>query len=120
MTDTFPIKPTLIQGESPSLYKYAPEDNSLKAQTDGGYEFRRPRFTRKLRNMIETGFIMLSHADFLVIDAFFIAHTTVTPFFYYDYIQGVNRTVRFDSYMPTYKGIGRNKMWDINIKMSEL
>jgi hypothetical protein len=116
----FPVKPALSQGESPSLYKNEAEDNANKADTDGGYEFRRRRFTRKRRRQIETGFISIPHADYLILDAFWEAHQTDVAFTWVDYIHGVTRNVRFDEFKADYVGIGTNKMWTIKIKMSEI
>jgi hypothetical protein len=117
---TFPTKPQLSQGESPSLYKNKAEDNANKADTDGGYEFRRRRFTRKRRRMLETGFIGLPNADYLTLDAFWEEHQTDTAFTWYDQIADVTRQVRFDEFDADYVGIGPNKMWTIKIKMSEI
>jgi len=119
MSDTFPVA-QLSQAESPSLYKSTYEDNSLKADTDGGYEFRRSRNTRRPRISFETGFISLPHADYEVLDAFYLAHTNVAPFIWFDYLRGINRTVRFDSFEPDYVGVGTKKLWTVKIKMSEL
>lgn len=112
--------PTLSQGESPSLYSNVAEDNTIKADADGGYEFRRRRFTRKRRRIIETGFLFLPHADYLVLDAFWEEHGNDLPFTYHDYIHGIDRTVRFDDFKPDYVGVGQNRMWTIKIKMSEV
>jgi hypothetical protein len=116
----FPTKPQLSQGESPSLYKIKAQENENKADTDGGYEFRRRRFTRTRRKHIETGFIGLPHADYLVLDAFWETHQTDTAFSYYDYLHGVTRQMRFDSFEPDYVGVGTHKLWTIKIKMSEI
>lgn len=111
---------TLSQGESPSLYKNAIEDNTLKADTDGGYEFRRRRTTRAPRRMIETGFLNMPHADYELLEAFYLTRTNVDVWVWFDYLRGVNRTVRFDSFEPDYVGIGTNRKWTVKIKMSEL
>lgn len=116
----FPTKPTLTKGESPSFYKNYAEDNANKADTDGGYEFRRRRFTRTRRRMIETGFIALPHVDYVILDEFWEEHQTDTAFTWYDYIYGVSRQVRFDEFKPDYVGVGQNRMWTIKIKMSEI
>ena len=117
----FPTKGSgLSQGESPSLYKSGYPDNVKKAPTDGGYEFRRRQFTRNPPRQIETGFISISHADFLTLDAFYLTHQKDTEFTYYDYMCGVSVNVRFDEYTPTPTSIGQNKMWNVKIKMSEL
>jgi hypothetical protein len=117
----FPTVATgLSQGESPSLYDNQPKDNTNAAETDGGYEFRRRRSTRARRRMIETGFISVPHADYLVLDAFWNAHQKDVAFNYHDYIHDVTRQVRFDEFKPDYVGVGANQMWTIKIKMSEV
>lgn len=116
----FPAKPTLSRGESPSLYSNNPISVSVKAEAEGGYEFRRPRTTRARRRQIETGFIGLPHVDYLTLVAFEETHTDVVPFTYFDYMHGVYRQVRFDEFKPDYKGVGTNRIWDIKIKMSEV
>jgi hypothetical protein len=120
----FPVKGAgandLSQSESPSLYSIDRIDQTLKAGTDGGYEFRRNRTTRPERKVITTGFIGLPHADYLKLDAFYETHTQTTAFTYYDYVHGVTRQVRFDEFKPDYVGVGQNRMWTIKIKMSEI
>jgi hypothetical protein len=112
--------PTLTQGESPSLYGNNFEDTSIKADTDGGYEFRRDRFTRNMRRLLETGFLSLPHDQFEILEAFYEDHRKTEPFTYYDYMRGVTRTVRFDEFKSDYVGIGQNRMWTVKIKMSEV
>lgn len=116
----FPGKPTLSIGESPSLYSNTPEDNSIKADTDGGYEFRRTRFTRPRRRQIQTGFIGLSAADYAVLSAFEETHTNVVAFTYFDYIRNQTYQVRIDEWKPTYTGVGKTVLWNLTIKMSEV
>jgi hypothetical protein len=120
----FPVKGTgpgdLSQGESPSMYENVPIDDTAKAESEGGYEFRRRRSTRARRRKIDTGFIMLSHADYLKLDAFWEAHTTVVAFTYFDYMHDVTRQVRFDEFKPDYVGVGQNRMWTIKIQISEI
>jgi hypothetical protein len=120
----FPQKGTgpgdLSQGESPSLYDIDRIDKTLKADTDGGYEFRRDRTTRAEREVISTGFIGLPHADYLKIDAFYKSKGKSVAFTYYDYVHEIVRQVRFDEYKPSPNIIGTNRMWNIKIKMSEI
>jgi hypothetical protein len=118
MLTTFPTKPTLSQGESPSLYDRQPIDKTIAAPTDGGYEFRRERTTRALREQIQTGFISLPHADFLVLEQFWKDHRKVISFTYHDYLKGEDLTVRFDEWVPKYAGVGQNRMWNVTVKMS--
>lgn len=116
----FPKKPTLSQGESPSLYKVKHPDISNKAPTDGGYEFRRRRYTGVPRKTYETGFIGIEQADFDIIEAFYDTHLTDTIFTWTDQIRGVDRQVRFDEFKPEYKGLGQHKRWNVKIKLSEV
>lgn len=116
----FPKKPALSQGESPSLYSVEHPDISNSAPTDGGYEFRRRRYTGAPRKVYETGFIGLPHADFLIVEQFYEDHLTDTIFTWTDQIKGVDRQVRFDMFKPEYKGVGQHRRWDVKIKLSEV
>lgn len=121
MANNFPTKGFgLSQGESPSLYKNVPEDAVSKAPTDGGYEFRRRKFTRKPRRIIETGFIGLPHDDKVVLDQFYEEHMMDRAFQWFDYQHGVTRTVRFDDYTPDSVSVGTTRLWTVKIKMSEI
>lgn len=116
----FPTRPALSQGESPSLYGNYAEDNSIKSDTDGGYEFRRRRFTRRRRRMFETGFINVSHADYEILDAFWENHQKDKAFTWNDYLNDVEHQVRFDEFKADYVGYGQYRLWTIKIKMSEV
>lgn len=116
----FPTKPTLSQGESPSMYDNQPIDDTLKGPTDGGYEFRRRRTTRAMRRQISTGFISLPHADYLVLKAFWDAQLTTGVFTWHDYMHDTDLQVRFDSFAPKPVNVGQNRMWTVTIKMSEV
>jgi hypothetical protein len=118
----FPTKGAggLSQAESPSLYERDRIDNVAKGESEGGYEFRRPRSTRARRKVISTGFIGLPHADYLVLDGFWETHGTHTVFTYTDYLHGTQHQVRFDEFKPDYVGVGTHRRWTIKIKMSEV
>lgn len=117
----FPTKPTLSQGESPSKYDIKLETNEVKSETDGGYEFKRRRFTRAPRNVIGTGFIGINHADKITLENFYSAHGTTVAFLYYDYIAGLTRQVRFEEVPKwNYVGIGQTKLWHADFKMKEI
>lgn len=118
---TFPTKPTLAVGESPSKYDITEEPNEAKAPTEGGYEFRRKRFTRATPEIVSTGFTGLKHADYLVLRAFWKQHTTVVAFTYFDYMLGINRTVRFEE-PPKWnpESIGTTRLWSPTFKMKEV
>lgn len=117
----FPTTPTLSQGESPSKYDIKQEVNEIKSETDGGYEFKRRRFTRAPRNIVDTGFIGITHADKMVLQGFYDTHQTTVAFNYYDYIAGLTRQVRFEeSPKWNYVGIGQTRLWSPSFKMKEI
>lgn len=121
----FPTKGTgkgyLARGESPSIYKPGTEINDVRADADGGYEFRRQRTTRGPRETVKTGFIGLSHDDYLTLKKFWDEHLTTEAFTYYDYIHGFYRTVRFEK-EPDWNPqvVGKNRMWSPTFEMKEL
>jgi hypothetical protein len=121
----FPVKGRgpndLSQGESPSIYKPGTEINDVRADAEGGYEFRRPRTTRGPRETVKTGFIGLPHDDYLKLKAFWDAHLTTEAFTYYDYVHGIYRTVRFEK-EPDWgpQIIGTNRMWSPTFELKEL
>jgi len=121
MTYVFPTMATgLSQGESPSLYKPAYIDNSNKAKTDGGYEFRRRKFTRPMLRTYMTGFLNIPHADYLILKAFFETVQFDTEFTWHDTLHSADRTVRFDEFTPEYVGVGQSRIWNVKIKLSEI
>lgn len=111
----------LSRGESPSKYDIKPEVADIRNDTDGGYETRRPRFTRAPRNLVKTGFIGLSHADYQILLAFWNAHLTTVAFTYWDYMNDVMRQVRFDK-EPDWKPetIGKRRLWSPNFELKEI
>lgn len=117
----FPTKPTLSQGESPSLYERSQDDNAMRTDADGGYVFVRRRFTRAPRYEFKTGFIGIPHADKLIIEQFWKDHLTDTAFNYTDYINGGTFNVRFSKPVKfDYVGVGQTKLWDIKIEMEQV
>ena len=117
---TFPTKATgLSRGESPSLYGTDWVENTLRAPVDGGYEFRRKKFTRD-RKTFQTGYISANHGDYLLLKEFFESHKYEIEFLWYDYMHDEVRTVRFDEFKPDSMSVGKNRMWTVKIKMSEV
>ena len=113
--------PTLSIGESPSKFKRSQEDNVIKSKTDGGYEFRRRRFTRKPVYMFTTGYIGISQTEKEMIETFWNDKLTDTAFLYTDIINGGVFNVTFDKPPTfTYKGIGTTRLWDVTLEMRQV
>ena len=117
----FPTTPELSQGESPSMFDRKAEDVVYKSDSEGGYEFRRRKFTRPPRDTIKTGFKYLPHDDKVIVEDFYNARLTDTAFTYYDYINDETVTVTFDV-PPEFKyvGIGDLRLWTVTITMKEI
>lgn len=113
--------PTMSRGESPSLYKESEEDVAIKSETSGGYELTRPRFTRAPRREFQTGWLSIPQADRNLWDTFYKTVRTYSAFTWLNQLSGEIVQVRC-SEPPTidYVGIGKNKMWNITVKMREV
>ena len=107
--------------EDASLLEIEREDNALRAPTDGGYEFVRPRFTRRQRRLITSGFTALPHAYFLTVDAFYNTYETTQAFTYTLPTTGEVLTVRFaEPIKHSHKGFGHTYLWDVRFKLKEV
>lgn len=119
---TFPTKIAgLSLGESPSKYDIKNEVADIRADAEGGYEARRPRFTRRGRDQVTTGFIGLTQADFNMLNQFWLDHTTTVAFIYHDYMVGIDRQVRFEK-EPDWNpsAIGTTRRWSPTFQMKEV
>lgn len=113
--------PILSVGESPSRFDRTQEDNVIKSQTDGGYEFRRRRFTRKPVYIFKTGYIGINQADKESLESFWDEKLTDTAWIYTDIVNGGSYNVTFDKPpMFDYIGIGTTRLWNVNIEMRQV
>jgi len=118
----FPTKATgLSRGESPSKYGEEEEDISIRSETEGGYEFRRPRFTRKPRTVYTTGFIGLNQSDYLALKSFYDTHKTTMAFNWTNQLTSVVHQVYFNKPIKwDYTGVATNRIWSCTIEMKEI
>lgn len=123
MTTSFPVKgPSgLSQGESPSKYDIIDEQNDIRSDAEGGYEARRPRYTRAGRTTIKTGFIQIKQADYAILRQFWKDHGTTVAFTYVDYMEGVTRQMRFEN-PPDWnpEAIGQLRLYSPQFVMKEV
>ena len=110
----------LSRSESPSLFKREWEPNVIKSPMEGGYEFRRRKFTRQPSRIIDTGYIGLSSEDYIALEQFFLYHQNDKEFYHFDYMSGEQMIVRFEEFKPDYSGYGKNMIWNLKIKIKEL
>ena len=113
--------PTLSIGQVPKYFGIEYEDNATKSKTEGGYVLSRPKFSRRPRRTVTTGFEEITQADFDAWESFYRAHGTYKIFTYVLPTTGEEVLVRFaEPPKPKYVGIGGIHRWNIpNIKMEE-
>jgi phage-related protein len=117
--EAFPVFSDMT--EDASILNVEREDNALRAPTDGGYEFTRPRSTRRQRKTFSTGFTSLSHLNYLAMCAFYDAHETSLAFTYIFPPTGEVKVVRFAEPMSDkWTGVGTTNLWDVKIKLKEV
>uniref|UniRef100_A0AAU6W0F5 Phage tail protein n=1 Tax=Pseudomonas phage Nican01 TaxID=3138540 RepID=A0AAU6W0F5_9CAUD len=107
------VFPAAMAKEQDSKYfAVEQEDNAIKGETDGGYINARPRHTRRPRKTFTTGWTDVSHATYLIAQAFYDEVGTWKVFTYVDRTTGVTYRVRFDKPPKwAYSGMGVAKIW---------
>ena len=101
--------------EDSQYFEESSTDPTLRLETDGGYVLTRPRFTRKPRKLITTGFSFISESSKNIIQAYYDAKRGGSESFPYLHpTTGVTLTVRFKS-PPKFKyvGFGYLRAWDV-------
>lgn len=104
-----------------SKYELEIDDPAIKSPTEGGYEYSRPRFTRKPRKNFSVGYTMLTDAQRNTLVTFYenMAGGSVI-FDWYNQEDGVTYAVRFDGSLSfSYSGMGNTKLWDCSFKLRQ-
>lgn len=94
---SYPIFPALSVGQDQRFFTEERENPALPAvKAEGGYEFTRPRFTRRPRRMFGTGFSGMSSADKATLEAFWDDRKgSSAPFYWTNPTSGEAILVRF-------------------------
>jgi phage-related protein len=107
--------------EDAQYYEVEVDDNTMRSSSDGGYEFSRPRFTRKPRKTFTTGFTELSQSDYALLMDFWDAYQGAVSFTWVDPTDNVAHTVRMTKPpVVTYRGIGPRRMWNVEVTMKQV
>jgi len=97
------------------------EDNTVRAKTEGGYEFTRKRFTRKPRKTFMTGFTMMSQADYDTFIDFWDEYQGARAFNWVEPTTNSVHSVRFaDKPSIQYVGKGSTFLYDVVVKMKQV
>lgn len=121
MSDFPPVAMTVK--EDSSKFSVSIEDNTVRSEMEGGYEFTRPRTTRAPRKEFTTGFTHISESDRALLESFYLAQRAgASSFTYTDFTTSTEYTVRFVGEMKfKYVGQGVAKLWDVDgIKLRQV
>lgn len=110
MSDFPPVGMT--NKEDTSFFHHTVKDDVMRAETDGGYEFTRPRNTRPPLKIFKTGFTDLTDTERALLQAFYNANRAL-PFTWTDWTDGAEYTVRFAKPIGfRYIGAGSTRRWN--------
>lgn len=117
--------PALPSGSLPDSSKFSVTlvDNTKSQETEGGYEYTRPRTTRRLRKSFSVGYTFIDEADRLVIRDFYelTAKGGAVAFQWANPQDNQIYTVRFKGDVTfNYVGIGTNQRWDCSFELKQV
>lgn len=89
--------PTISRTPDPRSFRETPEDTAIVAQTEGGYQFSRPRHTRRPRLTFAFRLVDLVDEDKLALESFWNqVRGRSLAFLWTHPTKGVDVLVRFD------------------------
>lgn len=107
--------------EDSGYYGIEFEDNTMRSDSDGGYEVTRPRFTRKPRKTFTTGFTELSQANYDLLVEFWEKYQGSLKFTWTDPTDLRAYTVRIEKPPTvTYAGVGPTRMYNVEVKLKQV
>jgi phage-related protein len=116
-----PFGEGFTEKEDARFYGIEFEDKTRRSESDGGYEFTRPKFTRNGRRTFKTGFTQMNAADFDIFQNFWDAYGGYKSFSWTNPADGRAHTVRFAE-PPTvrYTGIGAVATYDVEVTLKQV
>ena len=108
--------------EDSSLFKETIEDQSKTTRADNGYVYTRPKFTRKAKRKITTGFTEIDQSQKETLDAFYHARMGGTEPFNYEHPVTKDAVYcRFVGELSySYMGSGESYRWSVEITLQEV
>lgn len=107
--------------EDSAYYSEEIEDNTMRSDKDGGYEYSRPRFTRNGRMTYTTGFTDISQADKDLILEFWTKYTGAKSFTWVNPTNLESNSVRFTKPpKPTYTGAGQTRTYNVEVEIKQV
>jgi phage-related protein len=121
-TNTFPpFDVGFVEKEDSRFFSVVFEDNTIRADTEGGYETSRPRFTRRTRKTFTTGFTEMSQDDYAIIEEFWEEFGGSKAFAWVNQTNGITYSTRFTK-APTisYVGVGSYRAYNVEMELKEV
>lgn len=116
-----PIENAFAEKQDSKYFGIDTEDNTIRASTEGGYEFTRKRFTRAPRKTFITGFTMMSQTDYETFDEFWDEYQGAKSFTWVEPTTSVAHTVRFaEKPSISYAGLGSTFLYDVIVKLKQV
>lgn len=116
-----PFAEGFVEKEDARFYGIEFEDKTRRSDSDGGYEFTRPKFTRNGRRTFKTGFTEMSASDFDIFQDFWDAYGGYKSFAWTNPADGRTHTVRFAE-PPTvvYSGVGAVATYNVEVALKQV
>lgn len=112
--------PTLSKPEDSKLFSEIQIDPILKSSIEGGYVFRRPRFTRTPRKTFITGFTRMLEADKIILQESYEAELgNIITYTHPVTLAAINVSYA-EPIMFKYVGLGGVHAWNATIKLEEV
>jgi len=114
--------PTISKLEDSKNFSENQQDPTITSEAEGGYVFRRARFTRIPRKTFTTGFTDITDADKATLQASY--DTNMGGSEAMSYTHPTNATVYSVVYaepmMFAYAGLGDRHRWNVTIKLEQV
>lgn len=109
-------------GEDSAKYQEILDNPAIVVESDNGYAFSRPRYTRRARRDFTTGFTHLTDIQKQTLEQFYVDRMGgVEPFYYELPVTKDMVAVRFtDKLTFKYVGMGGVHLWDVDFTIKEV
>lgn len=114
--------PTISKKQDSQYFSMKQDDPAIRAKAEGGYEFSRPRFTRRPRRTFTTGFSYITDDDRAVLEQFW--NDVKGGSHAFDWEHPISKElilVRFTKPIDyAYAGVGRTYLWHVKMELKEV
>lgn len=110
----------ITEKEDAKLYGVELQDSTITSDTEGGYEYTRPRFTRAPSRTFKSGFTSLDGAQYEAFEAFWQVNQSHTAFDWTNPATGELIRGRMREPTVKYEGIGLSRLYTVTYSIKEI